>query len=133
MCSISLLPVCNRIDSQQSNQMKILGRLFTNNMDNMPNINHIIQKVNFCMNILNRITRYTNLKTKLILYNRCVINVFNYCIENLSSTKLHHHRKLNVLFNKYGHKILGLQSYKWTTTSIHNKTWLIVNIKDYNK
>lgn len=117
----------NQYVIEQTNKIKILGIFITNNMDNTPNINHIIQKVNYRINILHKITKYTNLKTKLILYNSLVISVFNYCIENLISAKVHHHRKLNVLLNKCGHKILGIQSYKLTTTNMHKKLgWMSV-------
>merc|ERR1712240_829824 len=68
-----------------------------------------------------------NLKTKILLFNSLVISIFNYCIKNLISAKVHHHKKLNVLLNKCGHKILGFQSYKLTTTNVHRKLgWMTI-------
>ena len=74
---------------------------------------------------MNKITRYTNTKTSLILYNSLVISVFSYCANNMINTNCKQLNKLNVLLNKCTHKILGITSYKLNTTTILNKlNWL---------
>ena len=54
---------------KQSDKLKILGVYITSGLDQTPNVNNIISKVNNRINILNKITKYTNIKTSLILYN----------------------------------------------------------------
>ena len=56
----------------QSDKLKILGIYITNDLDQTPNVNNIISKVNHRINILNKITRYTNTKTSLLLYHSMV-------------------------------------------------------------
>ena len=65
---------------EQSDKIKILGIYYTCGLDNEPNINKIIQRVNYRINTLNKLTKYTNVKTSLLLYNSLVVSVFNYCI-----------------------------------------------------
>ena len=97
----------------------------TSGLDQTPNVNNIISKVNHSINILNKITKYTNIKTSLILYNSLVISVFSYCANNMIKTNCKQLNKLNVLLNKWTHKIFGITSYKLNTTTILNKlNWL---------
>ena len=110
---------------KQSEQVKILGVYYTSGLDNTPNVNKIIQKVNFRILTLNKIIRYTNTKTSLILYNSLVISIFNYCLENLMNINKRQLNTLNVLLNKCSHQILGITSYRLTTTNILKKLdWL---------
>ena len=99
--------------------------MMTHLIDQTPNVNTIISNVNHRINILNKITRYTNTKTSLILYNSLVISVFSYCANNMINTNSKQLNKLNVLLNKCSHKILGITSYKLNTITILNKlNWL---------
>ena len=70
-------------------------------------------------------TACTNVKTCNILYKSLVVSVFTYCLPNLININALQLNKLNVLWNKCTHKILGINSYKMTTSSILNKIeWL---------
>merc|ERR1711895_158322 len=81
---------------EQSHKLKILGIYITNGLDQTPNVNNIISKVNHRINILNKITRYTNTKTSLILYNSLVISVLSYCANNMINTNCKQLNKLNL-------------------------------------
>ena len=48
---------------KQSDKLKILGIYLTSGLDQTPNANNLISKVNHRINILNKITKYTNIKT----------------------------------------------------------------------
>ena len=110
---------------KQSDKLKILGVYITSGLHQTPNVNNIISKVNHRVNILNKITRYTNTKTSLILYNSLVISVFSYCASNMINANAKQLTKLNVLLNKCTHRILGITSYRLNTTTILNKlNWL---------
>ena len=52
---------------KQSDKLKILGIYITSRLNQTPNVNNIISKVNQRINLLNKITKYTNIKTSLIL------------------------------------------------------------------
>jgi len=110
---------------QQSDKLKILGVYITSGLHQTPNVNNIISKVNHRVNILNKITRFTNTKTSLILYNSLVTSVFSYCASNMINANAKQLTKLNVLLNKCTHRILGISSYRLNTTTILNKlNWL---------
>ena len=110
---------------EQSDKLKILGVYITSGLHQTPNVNTIISKVNHRVNILNKITRFTNTKTSLILYNSLVISVFSYCASNMINANAKQLTKLNVLLNKCTHRILGISSYRLNTTTILNKlNWL---------
>ena len=85
---------------KQSNKVKILGIYFTSGLTNEPNVQEIIKKVSFRLSILSKITKFTNIKTSLVLFNSIIISVFAYCIENLMDIDHKHQNKLNVLINK---------------------------------
>ena len=102
---------------EQSDKIKILGIYYTSGLDNEPNINKIIQRVNYRINILNKLTKYTNVKTSLLLYNSLVVSVFNYCIGCFFNNNVRQNAKLNTLLNKCTHKILGISSYSKTASS----------------
>merc|ERR1712115_415944 len=106
-------------------KLKILGVYITSGLHQTPNVNTIISKVNHRVNILNKITRFTNTKTSLILYNSLVNSVFSYCANNMINTNTKQLNKLNVLLNKCSHKILGITSYRLNTSTILGKlNWL---------
>ena len=46
----------------QSDKIKILGLYYTNRLENGPNISKIIQKDNYRITTLSKITRNTNIK-----------------------------------------------------------------------
>ena len=100
---------------RQSEKIKILGIYYTNSLDNTPNVNMIIQKVNYRVKILSQVIKYTNIKTALILYNSLIISVYNYSLENLINISARQLNNLNVLLNKCTHNILGFRSYKLNT------------------
>ena len=106
---------------EQSDKLKILGVYITSGLHQTTNVNTIISKVNHRINILNKITRFTNTKTSLILYNSLVISVFSYCASNMINANAKQLTKLNVLLNKCTHRILGITSYRLNTTTILNK------------
>ena len=97
---------------QKSDKIKILGLYFTNGLDNTPNINKLIQKINYHIGVLNKITKYTNLNTSLVLYNSLTMSVLNYCIETIINNTAKQKSNLNTLLNKCVHRILGFSSYK---------------------
>ena len=90
---------------QQSDKLKILGVYITSGLHQTPNVNNIISKVNHRMNILNKVTKFTNTKTSLILYNSLVISVFSYCANNMINANSKQLTKLNVLLNKCTYRI----------------------------
>ena len=65
---------------EQSDRIMILGLYFTNGLDNEPNVSKMIQKVNYRIIILGKITKFTNTKTSLVLFNSLIISIFNYCM-----------------------------------------------------
>ena len=93
---------------EQSDKIKILGLYFTNGLDNGPNISKIIQKVNYRVNILRKITKLTNIKTSLILYYSLILSIFNYCIGCFVNNSFKQNQKLNSLINKCSHKFWEL-------------------------
>ena len=110
---------------QQSDKIKILGLYFTNGLDNGPNVTKIIQKVNYRINVLNKIIKLTNTKTSLILYNSLVISIFNYCIGCFINNTSKQNQKLNSLINKCSHKLLGLLSYsKSSSYNLKQLNWV---------
>ena len=90
---------------QQSDKLKILGVYITSGLHQTPNVNNIISKVNHRINILNKVAKFTNTKTSLIIYNSLVISVFSYCANNMINSNSKQLTKLNVLLNKCTHRI----------------------------
>ena len=116
---------CDSCIIEQVNKIKILGIYITNTLDQTPNINTIIQKVIFRIEVLSNITKYASYKTRKILYESIVISVFRYCCENLIDTKYSHINVLNVLLSKWAHRVISFRSYKMTTSSILKElSWL---------
>ena len=112
----------------QWDKIKILGLYYTNGLENGPNISKIIQKVNYRVGILSKITRYTNIKTATILYNSLIISIFNYCIGCFLNNSTHQNSKLNTLINKCSHKILGIKSYcKSSSHNLKSLGWVSYN------
>ena len=101
----------------QSDKIKILGIYYTSGLDNQPNINKIIQRVDYRISILGKITKYANEKTSLLLYNSLVISIFNYCIGCFLNNSVRQNSKLNTLLNKCTHKILDITSYSKTAST----------------
>ena len=94
-------------------------------LNNTPNVNSMISKINHRINILGKITKYTNVKTSLIMYNSLIISIFTYCAHNMINSNFKQLNKLNVLLNKCSHKILGITSYKLNMITILNQlNWL---------
>ena len=81
----------------------------TNTLDQTPNINSIIQKVNFWKPVLYNIIKYANYKTRKILYDSIILIVFRYCMENLIDAKVRLINILNVLLNKCMHRVIGIK------------------------
>ena len=71
---------CEQYIITQSVKIKILGIYITNALDNTANVNQIIQKVNFRINVLSKMIKFANTKTKKILYESIIISVFTYCL-----------------------------------------------------
>jgi len=116
---------CDSFNIEQVNKIKILGMYIMNTLDQTPNINTIIQKVNFRSIVFANITKYASYKTRKILYESIILSVFRYCCENLIDEKARHINVLNVLFNKCAHRVIGFRSYKMTTSSILKElNWL---------
>ena len=85
----------------------------------------MIQKVNYRVNILRKITKLTNTKTSLILYNSLIISIFNYCIGCFVNNSFKQNQKLNSLINKCSHKILGIMSYsKSASYNLKQLNWV---------
>ena len=91
-------------------------------LDNTANVNRIVQKVNNRINILDKVIKYTGIKTRKIIYDSLILSVFNYCIEVNMSNNYYQNDKLYVLLNKCAHRVLGFQSYKMNTTTILNNS-----------
>ena len=86
---------------KQSDKLKILGIYITSGLDQTPNVNNIISKVNHRINILNKITKFTNIKKSLILYSSLVISVFSYCANNMINTNCKQLNSMSYLTNAH--------------------------------
>ena len=63
---------------EQSEKLKVLGVYFSSGMEQQPNINQIISKVNYRLNILREIFKFCSYRTKIIISNSTLISVFRY-------------------------------------------------------
>lgn len=111
----------NKFTISQTNSIKILGVFITSGFDHTPNVNAIVSKVNYRIYVLKKIARYTNVKTRQILYNSLIVSIFSYCANNLINMNKIQLNKLSVLYNKCAHNVLGLHSYKLNLTTIYKK------------
>jgi len=119
---------CDNFIIQQVQKVKKSGIYIKNTLDQTPNINSIIQKVNFRSLVLSNIIKYANYKTRKVLYERIILSVFCYCTENLIDAKVRHINILNVLLNKCVYWVIGYRSYRMTTCSILKElNWLYVS------
>ena len=84
---------------EQSTFVKILGIYFTNSLDNTKNVNKIISKVNYRINILKNVIKYINIKTSNMLYKSMIVSVFTYCLPNMINMNAPSLNKLSVLWN----------------------------------
>ena len=97
----------------------------TNTLDQTPNINAITQKVNYRINVLSSIVKYSDHKTRKILYESIIISVFRYCCETLIDSRARNLNILNVLLSKCAHNVIGFRSYKMNLSSIYKELkWL---------
>ena len=85
---------CDSYNIEQVEKIKILGMYVTNTLDQTPNINAITQKVNYRINVLSSIVKYSDHKTRKILYESIIISVFRYCCETLIDSRA---QNLNIL------------------------------------
>ena len=110
---------------KQSTKIKILGVYFTNTLDNTANVNQIIQKVNYRISVISKLTKYSNTKTNLLLYNSLILSIFNYCLENIINIKQTQINKLNVLLNKCANRIIGYRALKMSTMAkLQELNWI---------
>ena len=111
----------NKYIISQTQSIKILGVFITSGFDHTPNVNSIVSKVNYRVYVLQKIVKYTNTKTRIILYNSLIVSIFSYCANNLINLNRNQLNKLSVLYNKRAHNILGFHSYKLNLTTIYKK------------
>ena len=110
---------------EQSTKIKILGVYFTNTLDNTANVNQIIQKVNYRISVISKLTKYSNTKTNLLLYNSLILSIFKYCLENIINIKQTQINKLNVLLNKCANRIIGYRALKMSTMAkLQELNWI---------
>ena len=63
---------------EQSEKLKVLGVFISAGMDHQPNVNNLISKVNYRLNVLKGIFKFCTTRTKLILTNSIIISVIRY-------------------------------------------------------
>ena len=113
----------NKYTISQTQSIKILGVFITSGFDHTPNVNAIVSKVNYRVYVLKKIAKYTNTKTRVILYNSLIVSIFSYCANNLINMNKNQLNKLSVLYNKCAHNILGIHSYRLNLPTIY-KNWI---------
>ena len=96
---------------EQSTKVKILGMYISAGLCNNANINSIISKVNYRLNILRKVLKYTNYRTSKMLVNSIIISVFKYGCPLLINSNTQSLNKINSLLLKCTRPILGFQSY----------------------
>merc|ERR1712240_597215 len=103
---------------EQAKKVKILGTYFSPGLCNIVNVNLIISKVNYRLNILRKVTKYTNFRTSKIIITSIILSVFKYAAPIMINTDIRSLQKINTLLLKCTRPILGFQSYKWATNKI---------------
>ena len=80
----------NKYIISQTQSIKILGVFITSGFDHTPNVNAIVSKVNYRVYVLKKIVKYTNTKTRVILYNSLIVSIFSYCANSIYSDSFFH-------------------------------------------
>ena len=112
---------------EQSKKIKILGIYYTSGLENQPNINNIISKVNSRIVSLRQIFKYSTIRTKKILTSSIIISVFRYAAPILIDSNKAQVSKLQSLLLKCSRNILGFQSWKMSTIQIFKElNWLTI-------
>ena len=110
---------------EQSIRIKVLGIYITSGFSNIATINNIISKVNYCLNILKEIFKYSSVRTKKILTNSIIVSVIRYAAPILINSNNTLISKLQVVLIKCSRPILGFKSYKYSTQHIIKElNWL---------
>ena len=110
---------------EQSTKIKILGIFITSGFSNIATINNIISKVNYRLNTLKEIFKYSSARTKRILTNSIIISVIRQAAPILINSNNSLISKLQVVLMKCSRPILGFKSYKYSTQRIMNELkWL---------
>jgi len=105
---------------EQSNKVKILGIYITYRLYNEATINNMVSKINFRLNILKKVIRYTNFQTSRMLMLSIVLSHFQYGSLLLIKRSSRSFQKLTTILLKCTHPILGFISYKWSKNKIMN-------------
>ena len=103
---------------KQCDKVKILGIFITAGLSHLATVNLIVSKVNFRLNLIRKVLKYTNRRTSLMIMNSVIISVFKYACPIIIDANVCLHRKLNTLLLKCSRLILGFESYKWNTNKI---------------
>merc|ERR1712240_340878 len=106
---------------EQAKKVKILETYFSPGLCNIINVNSIISKVNYRLNIIRKVTKYTNFRTSKIIITSIILNVFKYAAPLMINTDVRSLQKINTLLLKCTRPILGFDSYKWSTNKIMSK------------
>merc|ERR1712240_121605 len=106
---------------EQAKKVKILGTYFSPGLCNIVNVNLIISKVNYRLNKLRKVTKYTNLRTSKIIITTIILSVFKYAAPIIINTDVRSLQKINTLLLKCTRPILGFDSYRRSTNKIMSK------------
>merc|ERR1712240_569579 len=106
---------------EQAKKVKILGTYFSPGLCNIVNVNLIISKVNYRLNKIRKVTKYTKFRTSKIIITSIIMSVFKYAAPIMVNTDIRSLQKINTLLLKCTTPILGFDSYKWSTNKIMNK------------
>ena len=102
----------------QCDKVKILGIFISAGLSHLATINQIISKVNYRLNLLKKVFKYTKHRTSLMVMNSVIISVFKYACPIIIDANASLHKKLNTLLLRCSRVILGFESFKWNTTKI---------------
>ena len=109
----------------QSDFIKILGIYYTKTFDNTKNVNTIISKVTYRFNILQKILNIAPVKTRRILCTSLLISIIRYGSGHLTNITDAQMTKINSLMLRISRTILGIKSFKMSTTNIFAElNWL---------
>merc|ERR1711955_164931 len=83
---------------EQAKKVKILGAYFSPGLSNIVNVNTIISKVNYRLNILKKVIKYTNFRTSKMIINSIILSVFKYSAPIMVNSDLKSLQKLILFF-----------------------------------
>merc|ERR1712240_720890 len=109
----------------QSDTIKMLGIHYTKTFDNTKNFNTITSKVSYRLNTIKSILGMAPIKTKTILSTSLLISIIRYGAGRMTNLSDNQISKINSLMLKISRYILGIKSYRMSTSNIFKELgWL---------